>query len=228
MDRIELVIFDCDGVLVDSEALSARQWIRSLARHGVAIDAAHVARHFLGRSFPTVLKAIRQETGVALPEDFEARFREELMASFEAELKIMPGVQAVLDRLAVDFCVATSSTPRRLALSLGYVGLSDLFEGRMTTASEVERGKPAPDIFLRAAAKRGVPPERCLVIEDSAVGVEAALAAGMTVWRFLGGAHFAGAARAAALAPPAGPAPHLSFASFQEFFHLAPGLKRGD
>jgi len=218
----DLIIFDCDGVLIDSEIISARMLIAELAPQGVAIDLDYVARHFLGRSYPTVLKQIRAEFGLDLPEDFEARYRERLLAAFERELTVMPGVAGVLDRLALPWCVATSSSRLRAKRSLAIAGLSGRVGARLFTASQVERGKPAPDLFLLAAAEMGVAPARCLVIEDSLNGIRAGLAAGMEVWRFTGGSHLAGRD----LATPAEAAPNRTFASFAEFFQIVPGRER--
>jgi len=223
MARPDLVIFDCDGVLIDSEVISARMLVAELADHGVVIDLPYVARHFLGRSYPVVLQQIRDEFGVLLPEGFEADYRRRLLAAFRKELRIMPEVRAVIEALAVGYSLATSSSPARLAESLELVGLDEMFRGRITTAAEVARGKPAPDLFLRAAEKAGVAPGRCLVIEDSLAGLRAGRAAGMEVWRFTGGSHLAGID----LVPPVDARPHRTFASFAEFFHLAPGLRRG-
>lgn len=218
----DLIIFDCDGVLIDSEIISARMLIAELATQGVAIDLDYVARHFLGRSYPTVLKQIRAEFGLDLPEDFEARYRERLLAAFEHDLQVMPGVAEVLDRLALPWCVATSSSRLRAERSLAIAGLSGRVGARLFTASQVERGKPAPDLFLLAAAEMGVAPARCLVIEDSLNGIRAGLAAGMEVWRFTGGSHLAGRD----LTTPPEAAPNRTFASFAEFFQIVPGLER--
>lgn len=212
----DLVIFDCDGVLIDSEIISARMLVEELAAKGVIIDMAYVARHFLGRSYPTVMKVIRAEFGLELTAEFEEQYRTRLLAAFEAELRIMPGVRAVLEAMRVPWCVATSSSPRRVERSLQIVGLSGLTAGRVYTASMVARGKPAPDLFLHVAAERGVDPARCLVIEDSLNGVRAGLAAGMEVWRFTGGSHLKGALPA----PPEDAKAALDFADFNDFFDL--------
>ncbi|MEH6834869.1 MULTISPECIES: HAD family hydrolase [Falsihalocynthiibacter] len=189
---IDLVIFDCDGVLIDSEALSANVLTAVLKEEGIVIDLPYFRRHFLGRSFSTVVKAIDAGFGVVVPQDFEARYTSRLLAGFELNLKTTEGVLEILAALKVPFCVATSSSPKRVARSLEVVGLSGHFDGVVFTASEVKNGKPAPDLFLHAANKMGVDPARCLVIEDSLPGVAAGLAAQMDVVRFLGGAHFAG------------------------------------
>jgi HAD superfamily hydrolase (TIGR01509 family) len=217
----DLIIFDCDGVLIDSEIISARMLVSELAKLGVVIDLEYVARHFLGRSYPVVMEQIRREFGLELPLAFEEDYRARLLAAFKTELKIMPHVQEVIGQLAVPYCVATSSSPKRAEFSLTLVGLGQLAGPRLFTASEVARGKPAPDLFLHAAARLGVAPQRCLVIEDSLTGVRAALAAGMTVWRFTGGSHLQGRA----VEEPPDARPHRRFASFAEFFQIDPDLR---
>lgn len=218
----ELVIFDCDGVLLDSEIVSASMLIEELARLGLKVDLPYVARHFLGRSYPVVMEQIRREFHVDLPPGFEEQYRERLLAAFRERLAIIPGVREVMADLAVPYCVATSSSPRRAAMSLGLVGLDHLVPSRLFTAAEVSRGKPAPDLFLHAAACMAARPEHTLVIEDSLTGVRAGLAAGMTVWRFVGGSHLGPDAPA----EPADAMPHLRFASFADFFQIAPELRR--
>ena len=187
-----LVIFDLDGVLVDSEPIAARMWMRELARFGVTIDMAYFEANFLGRSFPKVVKAIREDLGLDLPADFEATYRTKLRDMFEVELTTTPGLAPVLARLAVPDCVATSSTPARAEKSLNITGLWPRFAGRVHTASEVAHGKPAPDLFLHVAALFDVAPGDCLVIEDSAPGLAAARAAGMPALHYAGGAHLNG------------------------------------
>ena len=125
----DLVIFDCDGVLADSEVLSAKVLIAELAREGVQIDSAYVRRHFLGRSFPTVARTIRDELGHPLPADFEHRYRQRLLALFEDHLRPTPGLLPMLERLTAPACVATSSSPERAARTLALLGLAGRFEG---------------------------------------------------------------------------------------------------
>ena len=219
---IDLVIFDCDGVLIDSEIISARMLVDSLASLGVQIDLPYVAQHFLGRSYPTVMAQIRREFGLDLPDDFEDVYRARLLAAFERDLTIMPGVRQVIDRLDRPYCVATSSSPKRVDQSLRLVGLSHLLGPHLFTSTMVARGKPAPDLFLHAAAVMGADPARCLVIEDSLNGVKAGVAAGMVVWRFTGGSHL----RGTALVEPDDGRPALHFDDFAQFFDLAPALER--
>ncbi|WP_102223747.1 HAD family hydrolase [Acidimangrovimonas sediminis] len=220
---IDLVIFDCDGVLIDSEVISARMLIAELAAHGVTIDMAHVARHFLGRSYPVVLQNVRETFGIDLPASFEADYRARLLAAFDRDLKVMPGVSEVIDGLRVPYCAATSSSPPRARHSLMLTGLAARFEGRIFTASEVARGKPAPDLFLHAAARMGVAPARCLVIEDSLMGLRAARAAAMPVVHFTGGSHMAGVTL-----PEDEPDPDVTLTGFAGFFVQFPELANPD
>lgn len=219
----DLVIFDCDGVLIDSEIISARMLIEELAGLGVRVDLDHVARHFLGRSYPTVMDQIRREFGLDLPPAFEDQYRERLLAEFQRSLKVMPGVVEVMDSLSVPFCVATSSSPRRVAMSLALTGLADRVGSRLFTASQVQHGKPAPDLFLFAAATMRADPVRTLVIEDSRTGVAAGLAAGMQVWHFTGGSHFAHGS--ALLDAPDALHAHRRFDAFADFFQSCPALR---
>ncbi len=218
----DLVIFDCDGVLIDSEVISANMLIAELRDYGINITLEFVSRNFLGRSYPTVMRDIRERFGVTLPDHFEVDYRARLLAAFSRDLKIMPGVRNVIEGLGVTFCLATSSSPERLTQSLQLAGLDALFGDRAFTASRVARGKPAPDLFLFAAAQMGVAPAQCLVIEDSLIGVRAGLAAGMEVWRFTGGSHLRGLDPST---PPDARAA-LSFDDFRQFFSLRPSLAR--
>jgi len=185
----DLVIFDCDGVLIDSEMLSCDALIEALASVGVRVDRDFVFRHCIGHSFPKVVAKISELAGRDLPESFADAYRAALFASFERFLRPMPGVEAMLDALDVPFCVATSSSAERAERSLAAAGLAGI-SAPVFSASMVERGKPAPDLFLFAARSLGVPPRHCLVIEDSVPGILAARAAEMAVWRFTGGSHF--------------------------------------
>lgn len=214
---IDLVIFDCDGVLIDSEIISARVLMAALEEAGVAVDFPYFKAHFLGRSFPRVAESIRQDFRVRLPETFESDYRARLLAAFERELKPVKGIIGVLENLAVRACVATSSSPQRVGRSLQLSGLDRFFGGDVFTASQVANGKPAPDLFLHAAAQCGVDPARCLVIEDSLPGLEAARAAGMPVWHFIGGSHLDRSD--ATLSPPL-----PFFDNWDAFFDMAPEL----
>jgi HAD superfamily hydrolase (TIGR01509 family) len=191
--QVELIIFDCDGVIADSEILSAEVLIAQLAALDVAITPEDVRRDFLGRSFPTVAASIRARFDRALPADFEASYRSRLLARFEEALRPTPGFAAMLAGLTGRrVCVATSSSPPRVARTLQLLGLDAQFGADVFTASQVARGKPAPDLFLFAAAQMGAAPAASLVIEDSAPGLAAAEAAGMRVLHYAGGGHMAG------------------------------------
>ncbi|TCK31399.1 HAD superfamily hydrolase (TIGR01509 family) [Ancylobacter aquaticus] len=218
--RPGLIIFDCDGVLIDSEMLAARALVTELACHGVAVDMDFVARHFIGRAHTVIRTEVQARFGSDLPASFEGDYRSRLLAAFETGLAPMEGAVEALAALTVPFCLATSSSPPRLAASLRIVGLAEVFAGRAFTASQVARGKPAPDLFLYAAAQMGAHPAACVLVEDSAAGVAAGLAAGMEVWHFVGGAHFA----AMDMPLPAGITPHQRFARFSQIRAAMPSL----
>ena len=192
MRRPDLIIFDLDGVLVDSERLSSDALIAELAAAGHRITAEEVRRDFLGRSFPTVAAGLRARIGEGFPADFEERYRARLFAAFERGLAPTPGVTDMLGGLDLPCRVATSSTPVRARKALAATGLLERFEGLVDTASEVAHGKPAPDLFLLSARRAGADPTRCVVVEDSAPGILAAAAAGMASVLYLGGGHHAG------------------------------------
>jgi HAD superfamily hydrolase (TIGR01509 family) len=187
--KVNLVIFDCDGVLVDSEPLSAGVLTQMMMERGLPINSDIFRSEFLGRSFATASKRYEQHLGVSFPVEFNMEYRSRLLAHMKGNLHAMPGVENVLRAMKVRYCLATGSSPPRLAVSMSESALQPFFEGRSFTASDVKHGKPAPDLMLHAAAKMAVPPENCLVIEDSEMGLRAAAAAGMEVWRFVGGGH---------------------------------------
>lgn len=184
-----LIIFDCDGVLVDSEPLSVRVLVEGLASIGHAIEERAAYERFLGYSLAAVRAMLREELGFDLPAECLVAMRESLFERFRRELKPIAGIAEVLDQLATPYCVASSSLPERITLSLEVTGLLPRFSGRIFSATMVPRGKPAPDLYLHAAKTMGVTPEACLVIEDSPPGIRAAQAAGMKVFGFLGGGH---------------------------------------
>lgn len=186
----QLVIFDCDGVLVDSEPLSLGTLTAALNRIGVAIDAETVRVRFAGTAMASIMGHIERDYGVRAPEGFIKTVKADTLRAFDTQLTAMDGIATAVSALSLPSCVASSSDPVRLAHSLGLTGLLPLFEGRIFSATMVARGKPAPDLFLHAAAAMGVAPERCLVVEDSVPGVTAARAAGMRVLGFTGGGHW--------------------------------------
>jgi HAD superfamily hydrolase (TIGR01509 family) len=186
----DLVIFDCDGVLVDSEMISASTLAENLTRIGFPVDLDYVNEHYLGRSFEVIDADHRRRTGRKLPEGFADLWYGELFAAFRRDLRPIAGVADVLRRLAIPKCVASSSAPARLTLSLEVSGLAELCGTHVFDASMVSRGKPAPDLFLYCARRLGAAPTRTLVVEDSITGIAAAVAAGMTAWAFVGGSHY--------------------------------------
>ena len=184
----ELLIFDCDGVLIDSELLSIRVDQECLAECGIELSMEEIHELYTGISFAGMVADLEARHG-PLPVDFADRHRRRLWPLFERELRAIPGVAAVIDALSCRTCVASSGRPERLRHALSLVGLYDRFHPNVFSAVEVARGKPAPDLFLYAAERMGVLPARCLVIEDSLPGVTAAVAAGMTVIGFVGASH---------------------------------------
>jgi HAD superfamily hydrolase (TIGR01509 family) len=191
MAAFDLVIFDLDGVLVDSELLSCSCLQAMLAESGIALSLQEIYARFLGRGFQAVLDHCRRTQTKPIPGDFRGRFEAAVRSAFAAELQPMPGIRELLGSLRVPYCVASSSGAARIALSLQLAGLATSFEGRVFGAELVVHGKPAPDVFLYAAQAMGAAPERCLVIEDSDPGIAAACAAGMVAWGFTGGSHLA-------------------------------------
>ena len=185
----DLIIFDCDGVLVDSEVLSCRCLSQVLAAYGIHLGLDQALDLFLGRSTTAVLEYY-QAMGRLVPEQFSSELRTGVRAAFVSALRPIEGVASVLEHLQIPHCVASSSDVERVSLSLCLTGLMPHFDSNLYTAQMVERGKPAPDLFLYAAGKMQADPRRTLVIEDSVSGVTAAKAAGMTAWGFVGGSHY--------------------------------------
>lgn len=191
MAPIKLVIFDCDGVLVDSEPLAMRVLLELIAEQGIAIAPDVAFRSYLGRSLASISESLNQSHGAHLSEASLGGMRDRLYALYRQELQPTAWIAEVLAGLELPFCVASSSQLERIRLSLELTGLLPRFEGHIYSASMVQHGKPAPDLFLHAARQMGVAPENCLVIEDSPAGIQAARAAGMRVFAYVGGSHIA-------------------------------------
>lgn len=191
MAAIDLIIFDCDGVLVDSEPLSMGVLIAAIAAQGITVDPAEAYRDYLGRSLGSISDSLRGTHGMPLGAAALESMRRDLYATYRRDLKPSPGIGEVLDTIGIPFCVASSSSVERIELSLELTGLLPRFAGRIFSSAMVAHGKPAPDLFLHAAAALGVRPGRCLVIEDSPAGITAARAAGMMVFAYTGGGHIA-------------------------------------
>lgn len=184
MSEPELVIFDCDGVLVDTEPLGNAVLGAALREAGVAIDDETVATVFRGWSMTSVVAWVRAERGVPLGAGFLPGFQDRLFRAIRHGVAAMPGAGETLASLRLSRCVASSGETEKMRLSLGLTGLLRWVDGRLFSATQVLRGKPAPDLFLFAAASLLVKPGACIVVEDSVAGVEAARAAGMRVFGY--------------------------------------------
>jgi HAD superfamily hydrolase (TIGR01509 family) len=183
---VKLVIFDCDGVLVDSERLAVRIDVQVLARLGWNLTEAEVVRRFVGASDAHFRSEVEAHLGRKLDDDWEAEFKPLYRQAFQSELRPVPGIFEALERITRQTCVASSGTHEKIRFTLGLTGLYSRFRGRIFSATDVERGKPAPDLFLHAAQRMNVLPAHCAVVEDSVHGVEAARAAGMQVLAYGG------------------------------------------
>jgi HAD superfamily hydrolase (TIGR01509 family) len=186
----ELVIFDCDGVLVDSEVLALGVMRRRLNEAGLQLTDRETRERFLGRRLDSSLRGIETELGAQLPENFRDEFSREILSTFARELKGVEGVRQAIEGLRARVCVASSSGHERLRLSLRVAGYETMFAPNIFSAADVAEGKPSPDLFLHAACVMGAAPKDCLVIEDSVAGVVAGRAAGMIVFGFAGASHF--------------------------------------
>ena len=187
--NVDLVIFDCDGVLVDSEVISCRAHAETLTRHGYPITSEQVLERFLGRSMRQATIEVEAELGRSLPHDFASQTYAEIFRLFAASLEATPHIGDALAQIAQPVCVASSGPPEKISASLNRTGLYDRFAPHIFSAVQVRHGKPAPDLFLFAAEQMQTAPERCLVIEDSVAGIAGAVAAGMPVLGFHGGSH---------------------------------------
>jgi HAD superfamily hydrolase (TIGR01509 family) len=185
----KLIIFDCDGVLVDSEPLAARAYERVYEKYGMSGVGSDIIAQCIGMKQADIIVRIRELTGHQFPEHADGDIWAETKLLFTEELTPTKGIHPFLDALAIDRCVASSSSVERINHSLGVTGLARFFGSSIFSSSMVKRGKPAPDIFLYAAEKMGAQVSDCVVIEDSPFGVEGAVAAGMTAIGYTGGGH---------------------------------------
>jgi HAD superfamily hydrolase (TIGR01509 family) len=187
--NIDLVIFDCDGVLVDSEVISCRAHAETLTRHGYPITSEQVLDRFLGVSDREARQTIENEINRKLPDDFESQVKQATLQFYAGDLRAISYVGEAIAAIDLPKCVASSGTPEKIRHGLTCAGLYDQLAPHIFSALQVKRGKPAPDLFLFAAEQMQAAPARCLVIEDSVPGISGALAAGMTVLGFHGGSH---------------------------------------
>ena len=180
----DLLILDCDGVVVDSEPIAARVLAEMIGELGVPMTTQEAIERFVGQTFETTLHGVATQLGAPLPRAFAVAYRERSFAALADEVSVMPGLLAALDLITIPCCIASNGPHAKLRITLGATGLLARFNGRIHSAAEVARGKPFPELFLHAARQHGAEPARCLVIEDSASGIAAARAAGMTVLGF--------------------------------------------
>lgn len=188
---LDLIIFDCDGVLIDSEPIANRVHAQALTDLGYAVTAAELIRRFTGMTDAAMYALIERDWGRPLPADYAAKIKPAIKEAYSRDLRPIPGLDLVLPGLTTRRCVASSSDPDKLRFGLERTGLYGYFAPHVFSAALVARGKPAPDLFVYAADRMKVRPEACLVIEDSVNGVRAARAAGMAVIGFCGGGHCA-------------------------------------
>ncbi len=187
--NFDLVIFDCDGVLVDSEVISCRVHADVLTRYGYPITAEQVHRRFLGRTARDATAEIERELGRPLPESYDLERRTTLLAALADTVEAIPYLHAALDAIDARICVASSAAHDKIFTTLSRTGLYQRFAPHIFSGTQVSHGKPAPDLFLFAARQMAALPRQCVVIEDSVPGVTGARAAGMTVLGFHGGSH---------------------------------------
>jgi HAD superfamily hydrolase (TIGR01509 family) len=186
---LSLLIFDCDGVLVDSEIIAFDVLVQMLSALGRPMSLAECRRRFMGRRTPEVLAEIEADIGHPIPAEMGLRMKGLLFDRLRHELRLVDGVKEAIARLPRPICVASSSSPERIALSLEVTGLAPLFGTHVFSAEQVAQGKPAPDLFLFAARSMGIAPGETIVIEDSPAGVIAARRAGMGIIGFAGASH---------------------------------------
>jgi len=179
-----LVIFDCDGVLVDSEAIANRVMAEHITKAGWRMTAEQSEAQFKGATLSQVIDSVERYIGQRLPPSWQTRFEEECFSTFTDELQPVDGIIDLIRRIhraGITSCVASQGSQAKMAVTLKAAGLIDMVGGHIFSAAEIGRPKPAPDIFLHAAMRMSTPASQCLVIEDSVTGVKAALAAGMKI-----------------------------------------------
>jgi HAD superfamily hydrolase (TIGR01509 family) len=181
---LQLVIFDCDGVLVDSEPIANRVFCTMLNELGLPVTLEDMYEHFMGLSMPQCMQRVEHMLGSAPRDDFVTILQERTEIALRQEVKAVAGVPEVLDAMALPYCVASSGSHAKIRLSLQATGLLDRFTDNIFSVADVAHPKPAPDIFLHAARAMGAEPSRCAVVEDTPTGVRAGVAAGMRVFGF--------------------------------------------
>ena len=184
MPNLELVIFDCDGVLVDSERITNRIFCGMLNELGIEVTLDDMFERFVGHSMAQCVEIITELLRSPPPQTFVPELHRRAAAALESEVEAVEGIEEAIKAINLPFCVASSGDHAKIRLTLGKTGLLEKFEGKIFSVSDVERPKPAPDIFLHAASTMGAKPEMCVVVEDTPTGVSAGVAAGMYVCGF--------------------------------------------
>lgn len=187
MKEIQLIIFDCDGVLVDSEALSNGVVAEMLSLQGLPMSAEEGVRYFAGTSMKYIQEYYHRQMGVHLPDDFEQRYRKRSFEVFEERLEAVPGIREALEAIQLPRCVASNGPINKIEFNLKVTNLQHFFGDHIFSAYQIKKWKPLPDLYLHAAKQMGYEAQRCLVIEDSVAGVQAAKAAGMRVIGYAAG-----------------------------------------
>lgn len=186
MKSYELVIFDCDGVLVDSETITNAVIISMLKPYGIVLNRSGYIQRYVGMTLEACTRKINDEFNVVLPDDFISIYHQRSLKALELNLVEIDGVRSLIEGLKIPFCVASNSHETKVKMMLEKTGLIKYFTGKIYSASQVANPKPAPDVYLMAATKNGIAPENCLVIEDTPTGVTAGKAAGMIVLGYVG------------------------------------------
>ena len=186
--RTELIIFDCDGVLVDSEPISSRLIAEQLTELGLPISAQQFEERFAGTALSEIIKFYEEQTGKQVPSNFETVYRERSWTAFKAELQPIPGVRELLQEVNIHKCVASNGPRKKISFNLNVTQLDHFFATNIFSAYDIQKWKPLPDLYLYAAKNMQVSPSKCVVVEDSIHGVKAAKAAGMRVIGYPGGA----------------------------------------
>ena len=190
MSGIDLIIFDFDGVLVDSETMGCQIWSDVFAKHGMTVPARDIMEKYTGKTGTLICSLVEEEYGYHIPDGFLDEVNETTESIMIRELKTIPGVLETLPMLSIPMCIASGSRPKRLNMCLDATGLRPWFPDETVFSSHfVKNGKPAPDLFFYAAERMKVQPDKCVVIEDSTSGIIGAEAAGMHVYGFIGGSH---------------------------------------
>ena len=189
MNSPKCIIFDCDGVLVDSEPIAISTLVNMANELGIDMDYDYGVRHFQGNSMSGVIQIIQSHTSQPVPANFEQEYRKTSFERFTNELKAVEGIPTLIQQLPIPYCVASSGPVKKIRHNLNIIGLLSHFEGRIYSCYDLQKWKPDPAIYLHAASEMGFAPEDCIVVEDSLLGVQAGVAAGCRVYAYATHAH---------------------------------------